>query len=351
MRKLVAVCLVVFLISGCAAPRTIETKSIGEDLQAEKRYQQELALENLYGRNLRVANLGYPILKAGTDFCQKKKGQFGFLAVYSDDLPVNVREAAVTKFNLVENQTIVSDVIEGSPAEIAGLQSGDRIISIENTTIDGEFNRFKDLIKVLDRIAKDGAIAEFTVIEPNSNLETSKYLTPETICDVKIEVREDSAINAYTDGKGIYLNSGILRFFRDDDRAIQTVIAHELAHITEGHVAKKMSNALMGGILGSLVFGVDLSDVGAMVYSQEFEREADYVSLYIMARAGMDTEGVENIWRDMAVANSESTLRNQSNIGSTHPSNPERYLNLRTIHQEIDDKKKAGLPLIPNYKN
>ena len=53
--------------------------------------------------------------------------------------------------------------------------------------------------------------------------------------------------------------------------------------------------------------------IGAVAFSQEFELEADYIGLYIMARAGYSTDHAANFWRKMAARSPWKRL-----IG-THP--------------------------------
>ncbi len=84
---------------------------------------------------------------------------------------------------------------------------------------------------------------------------------------------------------------------------------------------------------------------GAAAFSRNFEREADYVGLYMLERASIDTSEVSNIWRRMAIENS-AAIR----YGKTHPTTAERFINLNAAHMEIRGKHNAGLPLNPNRR-
>ena len=70
------------------------------------------------------------------------------------------------------------------------------------------------------------------------------------------------------------------------------------------------------------------------MYSQDFEREADYVGLYILAKSNIDSSNIENFWRKLAAENPGSTI----NYNSTHPTSSERWANIRAAQKEIQYK-------------
>ena len=154
------------------------------------------------------------------------------------------------------------------------------------------------------------------------------------------------------------IQSGVLRLTRNDaDLAV--IIGHELAHVTMGHYGKKLQNALigelggavidggllLGGIYSGRTFSKHFARAGAMAFSVEFEREADYVGAYYAARAGYDIAGSENIWRAMSLENPNSIQ-----LARTHPTTPARFVQMRKTVAEIADKKRHHLPLVPDMK-
>ena len=84
-----------------------------------------------------------------------------------------------------------------------------------------------------------------------------------------------------------------------------------IAHNAMGHIDAKMANAMAGAGVGLIfdilaaVAGVNTGgdfmrvgmNAGAGAYSQSFEAEADYVGLYLMARARMAVDEVPDFWR------------------------------------------------------
>jgi predicted Zn-dependent protease len=84
---------------------------------------------------------------------------------------------------------------------------------------------------------------------------------------------------------------------------------------------------------------------GAMTYSQDFEREADYVGLYILARSGRPFANSPNFWRRMA-QESPGSIK----YASSHPTSAERFVRLEKVVAEIEGKQAQGAPLLPELK-
>jgi predicted Zn-dependent protease len=176
-------------------------------------------------------------------------------------------------------------------------------------------------------------------------------------CKYSFKIEEASDLNAYADGNNIVVSTAMLDFANETELA--SVVSHEYAHNIMGHVASQTQNAAVGGILGMIVDQVAASQgiqtggaagkLGAnysvMKYSVAFEQEADYVGLYVMDKAGYDINAAPGFWRKMSAADSRGiTMR------TTHPTNPERYVALNHTIQEIESKKKSGLPVVPEFK-
>lgn len=168
--------------------------------------------------------------------------------------------------------------------------------------------------------------------------------------------RGKNALNAYADGQSIYITRNMVRFTRDDNE-LALIIAHEMAHNMMRHSSAQRQNSYVGLILGAMMEGVmakngygaggdDYASAGmqsgAAAYSPDFEQEADYIGLYLVARAGYDYRNVADLWRRMSLENPEAIY-----VRTTHPSNPERYVVMRKDINEIDSKMKLGMPLQP----
>jgi len=177
-------------------------------------------------------------------------------------------------------------------------------------------------------------------------------------CYFYFKISRDDELNAHADGNTIVIYNGMMRFLKDEDE-VGIVLAHELAHNMMGHPAASTNNVMAGALLGALVdtvaasqglsTGGGLSDMGAnaglLSYSVSFEEEADYVGLYIAARAGYDISKAAGLWRRMTLENPKGLFREV-----THPSNPRRAAALNKTVYEINYKRENGVALIPDFK-
>jgi len=163
-------------------------------------------------------------------------------------------------------------------------------------------------------------------------------------------------LNAHADGQRVVIYPAMIDFATNDNQ-LAFVIAHEFAHSIMGHVASQQKNVAIGGILGTLgdAFaqsqgintGGNLGKLGAqqalLRYSPAFENEADYVGLYILARAGYSIEDAPGFWRMMSLQAPQAVYTT-----TTHPNNPSRTVAMQSTVNEINAKKQAGQPLVPN---
>lgn len=164
-------------------------------------------------------------------------------------------------------------------------------------------------------------------------------------------------LNAHADGQRVVIYPAMVDFARDDTQ-LAFVIAHEFAHSIMGHVASQQKNVAIGGILGTLVdaaaqsqgyeTGGTFGKIGAqqalLRYSPAFENEADYVGLYILARAGYAIENAPGFWREMSLLAPQAIYTT-----STHPNNPARTVAMQKAVVEIRAKERANQPLVPTF--
>lgn len=150
----------------------------------------------------------------------------------------------------------------------------------------------------------------------------------------------------------------MMRFANDQE--LQVVYAHEFAHNAMHHMQAKKKNSLFGALIGALgdiamaaqglntggYYTTKGARAGAMSFSQDFEREADYVGLYSMALADMSLTSAPNFWRHMAKADPKSI-----GLAYTHPTSAERFVRMEQAIGEIDHKLAEHLALRPEMKN
>lgn len=176
---------------------------------------------------------------------------------------------------------------------------------------------------VLKDAFRTGEDITLCVMLQGSHYQIVSVLTLQPICQSFVNLIKDSHPNAFADGSDIFVNTGLLKE-AENDHEVQVVLAHERAHNAMSHVAKSGGIGLLGSVLDALVFYDDdeadglIYDLAVRAFSPGFEREVDYVGIYMLARAGLETENVSAFWRRLAVGYPE---KNQRTILATHPIN------------------------------
>ena len=342
LKKIFLLTAITLICASCETPTTITSRGLDSDNEKEKAIMQGIALETYYNRVEKLNNIAWPILSSSLDFCKKNIADtIGIEVISLNEIDKNYRNAASEKIGLT-NEPQILYVVESSPADIAGVKKKDKIIEISSPEYSWEG---EDIIKnTRKRIFGENKVS--VKVERDNEIQIFE-IKPVKICNHRIILRQDNSLNAFADGKNIYITQGMLRFI-NEDKELQMVIAHELAHNIEGHIEKKTNNYLLGTIVDLAAAGAGVNtrgtfgSLGAQMYSQDFEREADYVGMYILANSGIEREGVANFWRRMSVENPRSI-----SYASTHPSSSERWVNIEAVNKEIDKKILKSEPLLP----
>ena len=124
--------------------------------------------------------------------------------------------------------------------------------------------------------------------------------------EFKFHIMQSEVPNAFAlPGGHIVMNSGLLEIADNDE--LVGVIAHESAHITQGHHARKLISAagpviVLGTFLHSRSGLMNLIGRGSELmlmqgFSQEYETEADEVGWNYLVRAGIDPRGMIGMFR------------------------------------------------------
>jgi predicted Zn-dependent protease len=155
--------------------------------------------------------------------------------------------------------------------------------------------------------------------------------------DWNFYVLEDDTVNAFAlPGGKVFFYTGILKIMANDDQ-IATVMGHEIAHVLAHHGAERMSQQMVSDV-GSQVLAAVLnvptqyqslyntaygvaSNVGVILpFSRKHESEADTIGVYLMYKAGYDTNEAIKFWQSMSALGGSGTPA----FLSTHPSDEKR---------------------------
>ncbi len=123
-----------------------------------------------------------------------------------------------------------------------------------------------------------------------------------------------NSLNAFAvPGGYVFINTGLIMNLESESE-LASVIAHELAHVTQRHVAKRMeraqvttvasllgalAGALLGGdVSGGIVAGSVAAGQSAMLnYSRMDENESDHVGMQYLIKAGFNPNGMAEAFK------------------------------------------------------
>lgn len=175
---------------------------------------------------------------------------------------------------------------------------------------------------------------------------------------------EDNNLNAFAAPGGIIgVNAGLYKY-SDNEAQFASVIAHELAHLSQRHFARQVlensdrSNANMATLLASIVVAVATRSPAAVIggqgiiatqslrYSRLYESEADREGFVTLDKAGYRTQEMSEMFRNMQEVRRLSG-DNVPEFLLTHPITTRRITESRERARQSDE---SGIIDTLNFK-
>lgn len=347
----VAATAFVCLLAACAGPVTKQISLDPERQKTEAAFQSEMVVNARRDDLLRLDRLAFPLWRENIELCGEKVSNNVGFSVYNARSLVEkkLRPVAQRVLGLDPDKRVsVLSIDPEGPASTVDIRPGDILTAIGN---DPAPKGKKGVPKARKALTKAASMGPVTLSLLRGDETIARTVEPAAYCAGWVNRVKGNQVNAYANGKDVYIHEGMMRFAADD-KELAVVLGHELAHNAMRHVEKQKANALPGAVAGLaldilLGTGGGISDaMGAasrMAFSASFEQEADYVGLYMLARAGYDTSVAPGFWRKMATISSGSI-----SISTTHPTTPDRFLALDQTVGEIATKQERLIALVPD---
>ncbi len=320
MRCIGATALVLIAAALAAGP----VSATGSEAEARRLYS--LALDRFLEGQARIMRIADPIRIAAAPFCGSNvvsviglyaANQYTFEDMIPRDLAFEeeFNEVAIERFHLDRRRTVLL-VVPGLPADRAGLRPGDIV-----TRIDGKKPKRRTQLDLLWNTGTKGSV-RLTAERPDGTVELEIESRPG--CAEPSRFWFGTTVNAfamhYGSLTGTYVYGGLLDLFESDNE-LATILGHELAHLILKHTQTRTT--------------------------QRNEADADYLGVYLAARAGFDVSKATDVEDRLARANPFSTI----DWGFySHPISPARSLELRAAIDEIARKRERGEPLEPEER-
>lgn len=146
---------------------------------------------------------------------------------------------------------------------------------------------------------------------------------------LKVHIVKKDEINAFAlPNKRLVVYTGLITDCKKQE-ALQGVLGHEIAHIEQNHVMKKLSkelgftvllSATTGGKGGQLIKEI-FKTISSSAYDRTLEKEADIVSVDYMIKANIDPKPLSDFMYQMSL---DSKLPDGFSWISSHPESEER---------------------------
>ena len=172
--------------------------------------------------------------------------------------------------------------------------------------------------------------------------------------NVQIVLLQDRQINAFVaGGQIVYIHSGLIEAANNLNE-VQGVIAHELGHVTGGHVIRMAEGAkaatgimLLSLLLGAAAMAAGSGDAGAgimaagqqaamgkfLAFTRVQENSADQAGASFLIKAGISGKGMLSFFKTLQNQEYRLAIPQRDSYASTHPLTGERIAALEQVLQ------------------
>ncbi len=158
----------------------------------------------------------------------------------------------------------------------------------------------------------------------------------------EFHVIDKKEVNAFAiPGGHMYIHTGLI-LAADREAEVAGVMAHELGHAEERHTTQQLSRYYGLSLLTNVLLGKNpsqtekvvsglLGNMAIMKYSRDAEREADYIAVHLLHRAGYDPLALADFFRKLKEMHEQSPGPLES-LFLSHPMTEDR---IAFVEQEV----------------
>lgn len=331
---------IMFSVSGCAVtgPKVSpwEVAVARQELEEEALRTSWLYQKRLFAVSDRTA---WRVKVPGA----KYRNTFGLFVAVHKDITADQQKFLKALGNPATGAVL--HVQAGSPGHAAGLKEGDLLLAIADRPL-ADINADE-----LKGLGVDATPKRFLIRKKGKDVPETITLRPAEVLDVDFRVAPVHQINAAAGSRGgrdtVIVTYGMINFALNADELAVT-LGHEMVHLLKGHIQREGAIGALGALLalgigiagavsgvnpGPAMQGVmDLTRGTQTAFSREYEREADYLGLYLAHQGSFDVEMGTSVWKQFASENPQTLA---SSYLSTHPSSAERFVRVKKTIEEI----------------
>ncbi len=271
---------------------------------------QQAALRALGDADVRVATVGDRLARGGTAFCAGQATSLGGLVIQdARQYSAATRADAQAALRLGDGPTIAGVVGTGDAILVGRVIASVDGAPVATKTSDAYADVARAETLVENGFARGGVTLAFT----NGGRVT---LPAAPGCRTRFQIVRGGLGKTQADGRYVQLSDGMLGSTANDDE-LAAVLAHELAHNILVHRAKKTP-------------------------SKQAEYEADWLSVWLVARAGYNVDAIVPFWTRLGKRTDYGIFSDGS-----HPGWKRRTEWFAKAVAMVNAQRAGGEPLIP----